>query len=44
MALPGLLFALYAHAPVWIGAALVGVVLAITLRFSWTDSARSQKG
>ncbi len=39
-----LLFALYARAPVWIGTALVGVVLAIMLRFSWTDSAQSPEG
>ena len=39
-----LLFALYGRAPVWIGAALVCVVFAIMLRFSWTDSAQSPEG
>ncbi len=33
-----LLFTLYEHAPEWLGIALVLVVLAITLRISWTDS------
>jgi hypothetical protein len=39
-----LLFALYARAPEWIGTALVCVVLAIMLRFSWTDSTHSPGG
>jgi hypothetical protein len=39
-----LLFALYARAPEWIGTALVCVVLAITLRFSRTDSTHSPGG
>jgi hypothetical protein len=39
-----LLFLLYAHAPEWIGAALVCVVLAVMSRFSWTDSTHSSGG
>lgn len=39
-----LLFALYARAPEWIGTALVCGVLAIMLRFSWTDSTHSPGG
>ena len=39
-----LLFALYARAPEWIGTALVCVVLAIMLRFSWTDSTHLRGG
>lgn len=36
-----LLFALYGRAPVWIGAILACLLLAIMLRFSWADSALS---